>query len=47
MSPQHKLSHSMALVAAERLVNRLVDSIATPPRSPEPLETTPTVRRML
>ena len=37
----------MAVVAAEQLVSKLVDSVHTPPRSPEPCVTAVLVSRFI
>ena len=37
----------MAVVAAEQLVSKLVDSVHTPPRSPEPCVTSVLVSRFI
>lgn len=43
---QHMLTHRMAEDTAKRIVNMIVDSVRTPPQSPEPFETTVLVSRM-
>lgn len=43
---QELLNHRVAEAAAQRIVNRLVNSIKTPPHSPEPITTTVLVSYM-